>query len=104
MKELEIGTYIIPADCRARVENGRVEVAKRTGSRSLSSTDYRCRDCKHRVKGHTTTNKWWESYVCDLKPKVIKSNREVGHRIYFCAPPYGKPCENFELRTKTESR
>lgn len=98
MKELEIGTYSIPADCKATIINGRIEVTKR--KRELGHTEYRCRDCKHRVKGHPTSNRYWETMVCELRPKAIRSEKPVGHQIYYSAPQYGKTCENFELRTK----
>ena len=101
MKELEIGTYSIPTDCRVTVLRGRIEVFKRK-AKALGPTEYRCKDCKHRVKGHTSIKSYWETMVCDLKPKAIKNEKLVDHRLYYCAPQYGKPCDNFELRINVE--
>ena len=97
MKELVIGTYTIPVDCRAVVRNGQfVEVTKRK-NRCLGPNEYRCKDCKHRIKGHTLINSYWETDVCEKKPKVVK-NASVKHQLFYSANPYGKPCEYFELK------
>ena len=96
MKELEIGKYSFPSDCRAIVHNGQmVEIVKRK-SRCLSPTEYRCKDCKHRVKGHTTSSVW-ETFVCELKPKPARTNGDR-HQMFYSANAYGKPCDSFELR------
>lgn len=87
---LEVGEYFIPDDCTAKFVGRTVVVYKRK-SKKLAPTEHRCKDCKHRVKGHTFRQPHYETMVCELKPK-----EENG--LFYCAPLYGKPCENFEKK------
>ena len=88
--ELQIGEYIIPDDCTAKIVGRSVIVYKRK-RHILTPTEYRCKDCKHCVLGYTFSKKSYRSFVCDLKPKSKNG-------LHYSAPLYGKPCENFEKK------
>lgn len=88
--ELQEGEYFIPDDCTAKFVGRTLLVYKRK-SNKLSPTDYRCKDCKHRVKGNVFRNLFYDTMVCDLRPKP-----ESG--LFFHASYYGKPCEKFEKK------
>lgn len=89
--ELQIGEYAIPDGCTVKVDvvGGTVVVYKRK-SKKLSPSEYRCKDCKHRVKGRTFSTTRYETMVCELKPKK--------EGLFFGAPLYGLPCEKFERK------
>lgn len=87
---LKVGEYPLPDDCTAKIVGRTLLVYKRK-SKKLSPTEYRCKDCKHRVKGYTFRRQHYGSMVCELKPKG-----ENG--FFYCAPLYGKPCEKFEKK------
>lgn len=87
--ELKIGEYFIPDGCTAKFVGRTVVVYKRKSKR-LAPTEYRCRDCKHRVKGKTFSRQFYETMVCEEKPKQ--------NGLFYCAPLYGMPCENFEKK------
>ena len=85
--ELKIGEYFIPDGCTAKFV-GRMVVVYKRKSKKLAPTEYRCKDCKHRVQGHCFKRQHYDSDVCELKPK--------GNGLFYGAPLYGKPCEKFE--------
>lgn len=88
--ELPIGEYFIPDDCTAKFV-GRTLVVYKRKSKKLAPTEYRCKDCKHRVKGYTFRRQHYDTMVCELKPK-----EENG--LFYSAPLYGMPCEKFEKK------
>lgn len=87
--ELQIGEYFIPDGCTAKLV-GRTVVVYERKSKKLSPTEFRCKDCKHRVKGFCFKKQHYSSMVCELKPKT--------EGLFFGAPLYGKPCEKFEKK------
>lgn len=89
---LKVGTYLLPEDCTASVVKGEVIVYQKRKS-VLKDGDYRCKDCKFNVKGHTTKNAWYSTDVCLHKPK-----RHPG--VYYAVRPYAKPCDKFQLKKK----
>lgn len=89
-RTLKVGEYLIPDGCTAKFVGRTVMVYKRK-SKKLSPTEYRCKDCKHRVKGKCLKAQFYETMVCELKPKS-----EDG--LFYYAPLYGKPCENFKKK------
>ena len=88
---LKIGENFIPDGCVAKLV-GRKEVVYERKSKKLSPTEYRCKHCKHRIKGHWYKKQYFDSWVCELKPK--------GEGLFYGAPLYGKPCDKFELNRK----
>lgn len=88
--ELQVGEYIIPDDCTAKLA-GKTVVVYKCKNKKLALTEYRCKDCKHRVKGKCLKAQYYDTMVCELKPK-----KENG--LFYCAPLYGKPCEFFEKK------
>jgi len=87
--ELKIGEYFIPDGCVVKLVGRTVVVYKRK-SKKLAPTEYRCKDCKHRVKGKTFGRQFYDTMVCELKSK--------GNGLFYGAPLYGKPCEKFEKK------
>ena len=85
--ELKIGEYTVPEGCTIKIKGKIVSVYERK-NKTLSPTEYRCKDCKHRIKGYCFNNPRYSSWVCELKPK--------SNGLYYCAPLYGKPCDKFE--------
>ena len=90
LDDLKEGEYTIPDDCTAKIVGRTVVVYKRK-SKKLAPNEYRCKDCKHRVKGRTFRRQYYDTMVCELKPK-----EENG--LFYCAPLYGKPCKKFEKK------
>lgn len=87
---LKVGEYFIPDDCTAKFV-GRMVVVYKRKSKKLAPTEYRCKDCKHRVKGKTFVRQFYDTMVCELKPKSEKGT-------FYCAPLYGIPCDKFEKK------
>ena len=83
------GEYSIPDGCTAKIV-GRTVVVYERKRKKLSPTEYRCKDCIHRVEGHSLQHQYYRTMVCELKPK--------GKNLYYGAPLYGKPCDNFEKK------
>lgn len=94
---LSIGEYRIPDGCKATVHNGVVEISVRRDNR-IKEGDWRCKDCKHRIKGKTSINAYYPSWVCALKPKQVRNPRFANRKLYYCANRNDKACENFELK------
>lgn len=92
-KTLEIGTYIIPAGCRAVVNAGKVEVRK-SNSKFLGEDEYRCKDCIYYADGEAIRG--YTSKICLQKPKLIDGDI----KLYYAASKYGKPCKYFKLKVK----
>ena len=87
---LKEGEYFIPDGYSVKKVEQTLQVYKSKANR-LSEGEYRCKDCKHRVKGKTFGRQYYDTMVCELKPK-----KENG--LFYCAPLYGKLCEKFELK------
>ena len=87
--DLQVGEYFIPDDCTAKFV-GRTLVVYKRKSKKLAPTEYRCKDCKHRIKGHCLKRQRYDTMVCELKPK------ENG--LFYGAPLYGEPCDKFEKK------
>jgi hypothetical protein len=92
-KILEIGEYKIPEDCCAKVM-GKTITVKKKACLKLPEGEYRCKDCKHRVRGISITH--YETDVCELKRKGLCSYDGKVH--YYACQAYDKICENFELK------
>ena len=102
--ELQVGEYFIPKDCTIRRIGQTIQVYRKRKDR-LDVGEYRCKDCKHYVKGYTNAIYYWTTDVCEMKPKAPSkkqlSNPQLANRkLYFAAQKYGKPCDNFELRNR----
>lgn len=89
--ELKTGEYTVPEGCTVKIKGKIVSVYERK-NKTLSPTEYRCKDCKHRVLGKSVG--YFDTYVCDLKPKKLKAYKVMR---FHAARKYGKPCECFEL-------
>lgn len=87
--ELKKGEYFIPDGCTAKFV-GRTVVVYERRSKKLSPTEYRCKDCKHRVEGCCFKNQRYKTCVCEVKPK--------GDGLFYGAPLYGIPCDKFEKK------
>lgn len=99
MKELPIGVYTIPQDCRAILVKGKVHVFQKIRN-TLAEGEYRCKDCKHYVLGKTTINQssFRLSYVCEMRPKAVANPCYKERKLFYAALKYGKLCDKFELR------
>lgn len=87
---LKVGTYLLPEDCTASVVKGKVMVFQKRRS-FLRKGEYRCKDCKFNVKGHSSKNAWYSTNVCLRKPKKYDE-------VYYAVRPYAKPCDKFQLK------
>lgn len=101
--ELQIGEYIIPEGCTIKRVGNIIQVYQKKKDR-LEMCDFRCKDCKHYVGGHTGLY-YWTTMVCDMKPKTLSHTMEKRkeqhkdfqyYKLYYSAQKYGKPCEHFE--------
>ena len=88
------GEFGIEEGYRAFVKGGdSVCVVKRKErSNRIKEGDFRCRDCKHRVKGRCRGNSVYETMVCEIRPK----ENAGGQKLFYCSPAFRFPCENFE--------
>lgn len=102
--ELTPGEYILP-DGYSFVRRGQVITVYEKKKKTLAFGEYRCKHCKHFVKGHTAPSRWL-STVCDLKPKKLSEaaeRRKAEHPIfstytlYYSAKPFDYTCDKFEL-------
>ena len=98
MNELKIGEYLIPEGCTFKRVGNTIQVYRKKKDK-LKVDEYRCKDCKHYVEGHTGSH-FWTTAVCDMKPKKRKCAN--GHKLFYMAQKYGKPCELFELRKEKQ--
>ncbi len=105
--ELKIGEYLIPEGYTVKRIGNTLKVYRKK-NRTLGEGEFRCKDCKHYVIGHSNLC-YWTTTVCDAKPKVLsdamekkkKNHKDYRHfKLYFAAITYGKPCDMFELKTK----
>lgn len=105
MSELQIGEYIIPDGCTIRRVGNTIQVYQKV-KKKLDAGDYRCKDCKHYVDGHTGLH-YWITKVCDMKPKTLSRLSERGKalhkdfkdfKLYYYTNGYEKPCDKFEAR------
>lgn len=94
---LEIGSYLIPEGCKARVISGEVIISTKKDNR-IKKGDLRCKDCIHWKEGNATINAWKKSWVCELKPKNIRNPRFANQKIFYHANRNDKLCENFERK------
>lgn len=104
-QELNVGVYIIPEGCTAKRVGNAIQVYQKKKTK-LAPTEYRCKDCKHFVEGHTCFSRW-STKVCHMKPKEVTERMErkqervaryKDYKLFYGAQPYGKPCEMFEAR------
>ena len=100
---LSEGSYLIPEGCKATVHNGVVEISVRRDNR-IKYGDWRCKDCKHRIKGKTSINAYYPSWVCALKPKQVRNPRFANRKLYYCANRNDKACENFEITSSQSAK
>lgn len=104
--ELKEGTYKIPFGYKAVLKKGEVIILPRVRIYDLKDLgEYRCKDCKHYVKGPTKAMQRKEvyGYICDLRPKKYpRVNNADNEQIYYTALKYGLPCEKFELNEYVE--
>lgn len=91
MTTIKEGSYKVPEGYTAKCVNRVVHVYK-TKRSNIPVGEYRCRDCKHYVRGYSC---YWETIVCDMKPKRVTLD---GKQLYYSAIKYGKPCKDFVLR------
>ena len=86
---LQEGEYLIPDGYTVKKVGRTLKVYKSKSNR-LSEGDYRCKDCKHYVKGFDTISGWYETDVCDMIPKRLTKE---GRYAYKAVPKYNLPCE-----------
>lgn len=94
---LSEGRYRIPEGYKATIHQGLVEISVKKDNR-IKEGDWRCKDCKHRIKGKSSINAYYPSYVCRLKPKQVRNSRFANRKLYYCANRNDKACENFERK------
>ena len=87
---LQPGTYAIPENCTFKYVNRQIVVVpKKTKDTSI----LRCATCKHIQTGRKcTTNQFWETQYCDLKPKTISGKAEYFYHV----SPSTKACDKYE--------
>lgn len=103
MKQKEVVDIIrIPDDCKAVIVGKTVEIRKRVRNK----IDPRCKDCIHRVRGYTTAQSWYESLVCEMKPKHQPQNVAKGtkKKLFYSCNPYDKICEHFKDRSENGNK
>jgi len=60
---------------------------------ALVEGEYRCKDCKHYVKGFSSNSAWFETNVCEL---LFKRTTKEGRPCYKAVNKYNLPCDKFE--------
>lgn len=93
---LSEGQYLIPDGYKATVANGVVEISIKRDNH-IKEGEYRCKDCIHRVQGHSTAN-FLRAWVCELKPKTSRNPISATQKLFYSAPLYGKICEHFQKK------
>lgn len=91
---LQEGEYLIPDGYSVKKVGNTLQVYK-SKRNVLPEGEYRCKDCKHYVKGFSLNSGWYETNVCDMQPKRITKE---GRYTYKAAQKYGLPCVKFELK------
>lgn len=91
---LQEGEYFIP-DGYSVKKVGRTLQVYQSKSNRLPKGEYRCKDCKHYVKGFSSNSAWYETRVCEL---IFKRTTKEGRPCYKAVNKYGKPCDKFELK------
>ena len=91
---LQEGEYTIPEGYTAKKVGSILQVYK-SKKNVLSDGEYRCKDCKHYVKGYSSNSGWCETMVCGL---MLKRTTKKGRPVYKAAQKYGIPCDKFELK------
>lgn len=94
--KLQEGEYMIPDGLSIR-KVGRILKVYKPKDNRLSEGEYRCKDCKHYVRGFSSNSAWYETMVCEL---ILKRTTKEGRPCYKAVNKYKKPCEKFELREK----
>ena len=94
--KLQEGEYMIP-DGLSIKKVGRVLQVYRSKANHLSEGEYRCKDCKHYVRGFSSNSAWYETMVCDL---LYKRSTKDGRPCYKAVNKYAKPCDKFVLKEK----
>lgn len=106
MNELQIGEYFIPEGCTLKRIGNTIQVYRKK-VKKLKEGDYRCKDCKHYICGHTCLSHW-TTMVCELRPKELSqalerrkalNKRFKDYKLYRAAQAYNMPCELFEVKT-----
>lgn len=91
---LQEGEYFIPDGYSVKKVGQTLQVYKSKANR-LPKGEYRCKDCKHYVRGFSSNSAWYETMVCEL---IFKRTTKEGRPCYKAVNKYGKPCDKFELK------
>lgn len=94
MRTIEEGEYLIPNGYSVKRVGDKLTVYK-SKRNVLKVGEYRCKDCKHYVKGFSTNSGWYETMVCEENPKRITND---GRYTYKAVQKYGMPCYKFEWK------
>ena len=89
---LQEGEYLIPDGYSVKKVGKTLQVYKSKSNR-LDKDEYRCKDCKHYVRGYSSNSAWYETMVCDL---TLKRTTKEGRQCYKAVNKYAKPCGFFE--------
>ena len=89
---------MIPDGLSIRKVGKTLQVYKSKSNR-LSEGEYRCKDCKHYVKGFSNNSAWYETMICEL---TYKRTTKEGRTCYKAVNKYAKPCGFFELKEESK--
>lgn len=95
---LKEGEYMIP-DGLSIKKVGRILQVYKSKTNRLSEGEYRCKDCKHYVRGYSSNSAWFETMVCEL---LYKRSTKEGRPYYKAVNKYAKPCDKFELKEERQ--